>query len=335
MKVEVLYFDGCPNHEALLPRLRELLSSAGVSAAIELVRVEEADAAERERFLGSPTVRVDGKNVEPGADERSDFGLKCRLFATPDGLRGMPADEWVMAALRRHRDQAADGARAPVAPMAEPASQRSAGIAADALRGTFPGCEDAPLALALVRLLAAGLPVTAEMLSEATERTTAEVAAQLKRWPNVECDGEGAIVGFSGLTLRPTAHAFEVDGRALHTWCAWDTLFLPAMLGTTARVRSTCPVTRSEVELDVGPDGVEHAEPARLYVSFPPPAATDTADITGSFCCHVHFLAGDDAARTWQDAHSDGEVLDFEAAFALGCGAVAPLTAPGAGRECC
>ena len=101
MRVEVLYFDGCPNHDALLPHLRELLVSAGAPTRIDLIRVEDADAAARERFLGSPTVRVDGKDVEPGADERTDFGLKCRLFATREGLRGMPADEWVLAALRR------------------------------------------------------------------------------------------------------------------------------------------------------------------------------------------------------------------------------------------
>jgi hypothetical protein len=101
MKVEVLYFDGCPNHEALLPHLRELLESSGTGADIELVRVEDPDAAERERFLGSPTVRVDGEDVEPSAADRTDFGLKCRLFATPDGLRGMPADEWVLDALQR------------------------------------------------------------------------------------------------------------------------------------------------------------------------------------------------------------------------------------------
>jgi hypothetical protein len=101
MKVEVLYFDGCSNHEALLPHLRELLSSSRASTDIELVRVEDADVAERERFLGSPTLRIDGEDVEPGAEERTDFGLKCRLFVTPDGLRGLPADEWVFAALQR------------------------------------------------------------------------------------------------------------------------------------------------------------------------------------------------------------------------------------------
>lgn len=101
MKVEVLYFDGCPNHEALLPHLRELLESSGARPDIELVRVEDADTAERERFLGSPTVRIDGEDVEPGAGDRTDFGLKCRLFPTPEGLRGLPANEWVLDALQR------------------------------------------------------------------------------------------------------------------------------------------------------------------------------------------------------------------------------------------
>ena len=101
MKLEVLYFDGCPNHEALLARLRELLVSTGVAAEIELVQVEDAEAADRERFLGSPTIRIDGHDVEPGADQRTDYGLKCRLFATPAGLRGLPAEEWIQAALQR------------------------------------------------------------------------------------------------------------------------------------------------------------------------------------------------------------------------------------------
>jgi hypothetical protein len=101
MKVELLYFEGCPNHEALLPHLRELLAASGVTADINLVEVQDSAAAERQGFLGSPTLRINGDDVEPGAHLRSDFGLKCRLFATPHGLRGTPADGWVLVALQR------------------------------------------------------------------------------------------------------------------------------------------------------------------------------------------------------------------------------------------
>lgn len=75
--------------------------STGIATDIEFVEVQDADAADRERFLGSPTVRINGHDVEPAADQRSDFGLKCLLFATPEGLRGTPADDWVLAALQR------------------------------------------------------------------------------------------------------------------------------------------------------------------------------------------------------------------------------------------
>lgn len=101
MKIEVLYFDGCPNHEALLPRLRELLASTGVADDIGRVKVEDADAAERERFLGSPTVRIDRRDVEPGADQRSDLASSADLFAHPTACAPLPQTSWVLAALQR------------------------------------------------------------------------------------------------------------------------------------------------------------------------------------------------------------------------------------------
>lgn len=108
-RVEVLYFEGCPNHERLVERLPALLARAGVEADVELTRVESAEEAESARFLGSPTLRIDGEDVDPGAAGRTDFGLKCRLFATPQGLRGLPPDHWIADALARRRS----GARPP------------------------------------------------------------------------------------------------------------------------------------------------------------------------------------------------------------------------------
>jgi len=99
--IELLYFDGCPNHEALLPHLRALIAERRIEADVRLRRVESAEAAEREHFLGSPTVRVDGDDVDPGASERDDYGLKCRLYPTPGGLLGTPPDDWVLDALAR------------------------------------------------------------------------------------------------------------------------------------------------------------------------------------------------------------------------------------------
>jgi hypothetical protein len=100
MKIELLYFDGCPSHEAFLPRLQELLAQAGVDVPVMQRRVESDAAAQSARFLGSPTLRVDGADIDPGARDRTDYGLKCRLYPTEDGLRGAPPDQWVLDALQ-------------------------------------------------------------------------------------------------------------------------------------------------------------------------------------------------------------------------------------------
>jgi hypothetical protein len=79
MRIEVLYFDGCPNHDRLLDRLPRLLEREGIDAEITLREVPDAERARRERFLGSPAIRVDGRDIDPAAASRSDYGLKCRI----------------------------------------------------------------------------------------------------------------------------------------------------------------------------------------------------------------------------------------------------------------
>lgn len=111
---------------------------------------------------------------------------------------------------------------------------------ARSLAGTFPGCDDAPPARALLRELARGKPISAAALAASTDRAEHDVTDTLARWPNVRRDDHGRVVAFGGLSLRPTEHRFEVGGRRLYTWCAWDTLFLPHCW--TSRRRSSRPV---------------------------------------------------------------------------------------------
>jgi alkylmercury lyase len=209
---------------------------------------------------------------------------------------------------------------------------RSLPTLADALATTFPCCDDAPLALALLDELANGEPVSVSRLAGATERDEADLSSALHRWPNVHFDDQGRVVAFAGLSVTPTEHRFEVAGRRLYTWCAWDTLFLPALLAGEARVESTCPVTGAQVRLTVGPDGVRAAEPLSLQVSFPAPASTDTSDAIASFCCHVHFLAGQDAAERWLADHQGGLTLSLADAVELGRLATQQLLADGRPR---
>ena len=66
MRIELLYFDGCPDHAELRARVPRLLEQAGVDATIEEHRIDSEDSARRERFLGSPTLRVDGRDMVIG-----------------------------------------------------------------------------------------------------------------------------------------------------------------------------------------------------------------------------------------------------------------------------
>jgi hypothetical protein len=99
--VEVMYFDGCPNVELALDRVRAGIASARMDGNVDiaLTRIADDVQAARKRFLGSPTIQVDGRDVEPEAAMRDDYGLQCRVYWNDGRLEGAPPSEWVAAAL--------------------------------------------------------------------------------------------------------------------------------------------------------------------------------------------------------------------------------------------
>jgi hypothetical protein len=98
MRVEVLYFDGCPSYRAAERILRGVLVREDAEADVELVAVNTDEEAQRLRFPGSPTIRVDGEDLFP-VPARTGYALGCRMYATPEGLRGWPTAKMVWAAL--------------------------------------------------------------------------------------------------------------------------------------------------------------------------------------------------------------------------------------------
>ena len=100
MRVEVLYFDGCPTYETATKTLGAVLVEEGVKADVELVAVNTDEEARRLQFPGSPTVRVDGRDLFP-VPEREDWRLGCRVYATPEGLRGSPTTGMLREALMK------------------------------------------------------------------------------------------------------------------------------------------------------------------------------------------------------------------------------------------
>jgi len=95
MKIEVLYFEDCPYHLPTLERIRQVLREETCNAEVREVLVPNVETAHKVRFLGSPTVRINGIDIEPTAKDRRDFGLMCRRYSN-----GMPSHELIREAVR-------------------------------------------------------------------------------------------------------------------------------------------------------------------------------------------------------------------------------------------
>jgi hypothetical protein len=106
MKVEVLYLAGCPHHSAAVDIVREILRKESVSAELMELEIKDSASAERLRFLGSPSIRIDGEDIEVSARPSRAFGLSCRTYVANGKRSGAPPPDWVRAAVHE-----ADGKR--------------------------------------------------------------------------------------------------------------------------------------------------------------------------------------------------------------------------------
>jgi hypothetical protein len=100
MKIEVFYFDGCPSHKPALERVRQVLAEEGLSAEVLEVNVSEPSIAQKVGFLGSPSIRVNGLDVEPEARRERPSGIMCRVYAVNGRKEGLPSLEMLRRAIR-------------------------------------------------------------------------------------------------------------------------------------------------------------------------------------------------------------------------------------------
>jgi hypothetical protein len=103
MKIDLLYFDGCPSWQAGLANLKAALEAEGLQADIRLVRVESNEDAERMKFLGSPSFQVEG--VDWWLEQRERYDLSCRVYQTPQGLKGAPTVDMLREKIRNQKNR--------------------------------------------------------------------------------------------------------------------------------------------------------------------------------------------------------------------------------------
>jgi len=110
VRVDFLYWEKCPSHEEALDRLRAILREEGIVTDVRVTHVDSDEAAQALRFPGSPTIRINGRDVQSEV-EAADGRLTCRLYILEDGRASpLPSAEMIRRAVRAAAAGEASGA---------------------------------------------------------------------------------------------------------------------------------------------------------------------------------------------------------------------------------
>ena len=107
MRIEVLYVAECPSHPAAVKLVRDVLSAEGVSAEIREVLIADDRMATDLTFSGSPTIRINGRDVAGESSSAKKFALSCRLYPGSTEV-GLPPVELVRRAVVEARKGGAE-----------------------------------------------------------------------------------------------------------------------------------------------------------------------------------------------------------------------------------
>lgn len=100
MKIELFWIDKCSSYQRVRELLEQILRDENIAAKIEMIQVRDNADARAKKFLGSPTIRINGIDLFAQPDQ-CNFAMQCRVYRTPDGLKGTPTTEMVRAEMKR------------------------------------------------------------------------------------------------------------------------------------------------------------------------------------------------------------------------------------------
>ena len=179
--------------------------------------------------------------------------------------------------------------------------------------------EEQKISIELYKFLAAGKPVPIKMLAESLGLPTEVIDNVLNKWLGVYFDDDAQIIGYWGLTLTPTSHRLLIDSQKLYTWCAWDSLFIPEILGISALVESACPITGEKISFTVTEDGVKDINPSGAVISLITPEESKLREnVLVNFCHYVHFFNSTESANNWISERPEIFIISIEEAYYLG-----------------
>ncbi len=178
-------------------------------------------------------------------------------------------------------------------------------------------CGQEDLCRPIIQHVARGKPVTKADLQISLHLSPDELEQRLADLPDTEFDHRGNIVGW-GVTLLPTSHQFQLDGKALYTWCAFDTVLFPPSLQRSAQVQSICAQTGHRITFVATPEGeVKDLTPAGSVMSLILPAERSEC-VRAIFCYQSLFFQSEQAASTFLSTHPEAVLLSVEEAALVG-----------------
>ncbi len=99
MKIEFLYFEGCPHYESALQLLEKMMGEKGISAPVQKTDVVSDSMAQEVRFAGSPSIRINNQDIEAEGIAEQGYGRKCRIYSVDGTLQGIPPESLIRNAL--------------------------------------------------------------------------------------------------------------------------------------------------------------------------------------------------------------------------------------------
>jgi len=99
MKIEILHTDDCPSYKEATRLIKEILKEEKIKAEIKMILIKTDEEAKKYKFPGSPTIRIDGKSIDPNDETVKVYSKRCKVFVTEYGVGGVPPKEFLKNAI--------------------------------------------------------------------------------------------------------------------------------------------------------------------------------------------------------------------------------------------
>lgn len=165
----------------------------------------------------------------------------------------------------------------------------------------------------LQKLLLEGKPVSPDSIAAKLHLTEKEVADLIE---GAELDQEGKIVGY-GLSIVPTPHSYQIDGRQFYVWCAFDAIMFPFLHQNIVKIESLDPISGEKIRLTSTPEGVQNVNPVTTVVSYVS-GISSPENIRSKFCNLTHFFTSEVTASEYVAKHPGLVIVPIEQVFEIG-----------------